>query len=97
MLKDKVAIVTGGTRGIGRAIVLALAKQGAKVAFNYLKSDTQAKDVVREAEALGVEALSYKFDVRDFKAAKEFVDKVKEHFGTLDSSAVCFALVALMV
>ena len=84
MLKDKVAIVTGGTRGIGRAIVLALAKQGAKIAFNYLKSDAQAKDVAKEAEALGAEALSYKFDVRDFKAAKDFVGKAKEHFGTLD-------------
>lgn len=84
MLKDKVAIVTGGTRGIGRAIVLALAKEGAKVAFNYLKSDAQAKAVLKEAEALGTEALCDKFDVRDFKAAKEFVDKVKERFGTLD-------------
>lgn len=84
MLKDKVAIVTGGTRGIGKAIVLALAKEGAKVGFNYLKSDAQAKDLLKEVKAFGSEALSYKVDVRDLGAIKEFVGKVKEHFGTLD-------------
>ncbi|MDD5005576.1 MAG: 3-oxoacyl-[acyl-carrier-protein] reductase [Candidatus Omnitrophica bacterium] len=84
MLKNKIAIVTGGTRGIGRAIVLALAKQGVKVAFNYLKSDKEAKEVLKEVSDLGSEALSFKFDVRDFNLAKEFVEKVKEYFGGLD-------------
>lgn len=84
MLKNKVAIVTGGTRGIGRAIVLALAKEGVKVAFNYLKSEDEARQLLKEVKDLGVEALSYKFDVRDFDLAKEFVAKVKEYFGGLD-------------
>jgi len=66
MLKNKVAIVTGGTRGIGKAIVLALAKEGVKVAFNYNKSDDRAKEVLKEVKQLGSEALSFKFDVRDF-------------------------------
>ena len=84
MLKNKVAIVTGGTRGIGRAIVLALAKEGAKVAFNYVKSEKEAGEIIKEVKDLGSEAFSYKFDVRDFDLAKEFVDKVKGHFGGLD-------------
>lgn len=84
MLKDKVAIVTGGTRGIGRQIVLALARQGAKVAFNYLKSDNEAKSLLKEIDSLGSKALSYKFDVRDFDLAKEFVEKAREYFGGLD-------------
>ena len=82
--KDKVAIVTGGTRGIGRAIVLALAKNGVKVAFNYIKSDQEAKSLLKEVKDLGPEALSYKFDVRDFNLAKEFVEKTKEYFDRLD-------------
>jgi len=84
MLKGKVAIVTGGTRGIGRAIVLALAKEGAKVAFNYVKSEKEAGEIIKEVKDLGSEAFSHKFDVRDFDLAKEFVDKVKGHFGGLD-------------
>jgi len=84
MLKNKVAIVTGGTRGIGKAIVLALAKEGVKVAFNYTKSDDRAKEVLKEVKELGSEALSFKFDVRDFNSAKEFTEKVKEYFGGLD-------------
>lgn len=84
ILKNKIAIVTGGTRGIGRAIVLSLAKEGVKVAFNYKKSDNEAKALLKEVDSLGSKALSYKFDVRDFNLAKEFVDKVKEYFGGLD-------------
>lgn len=84
MLKGKVAIVTGGTRGIGREIVLSLAKQGAKVAFNYKLSDSEAKELLKEVDNFGSEALSYKFDVRDSNSAKEFVEKVREYFGGLD-------------
>jgi len=84
MLKGKVAIVTGGTRGIGRAIVLALAKEGAKIAFNYIKSDNESKALLKEVDGLGSEALSYKFDVRNLDSAKEFVEKTREYFGGLD-------------
>ena len=82
--KDKVAIVTGASRGIGRSIALELAKEGAKVAFNYLKSDAEAKSLLNEIKELGSEGLSFKSDIRDLETAKEFVDQVKAYFGSLD-------------
>ncbi len=83
-LKDKVAIVTGGAKGIGRAIVLRLAESGADVAFTYLKSSREADQVAKEVEGLGRKALALQMDVRDFDKAKELVEKVKQHFGKLD-------------
>jgi 3-oxoacyl-[acyl-carrier protein] reductase len=84
MLENKVAIVTGGSRGIGRSIVLTLAKAGVKVAFNYLKSEQEAQQLLKEIEAMGSEALCLKSDTRDYEASREFVEKVKSHFGSLD-------------
>jgi 3-oxoacyl-[acyl-carrier protein] reductase len=84
MLKDKVAIVTGGTRGIGRAIVLMLARQGAKVVFTYLKSIDQAESLILETEKLGARALGLQMDVRDFQKAKELIEKTKTAFKGLD-------------
>ena len=83
-MKDKVAIVTGGTRGIGKAIVLELAKKGCNVAFNYSKSEEQANALVKEIESQGVKALAKKLDVSDFEAAKSMVKEVKETFGQID-------------
>lgn len=84
MFKDKVAIVTGATRGIGRAIALELAQGGAKVAFNYAKSDEEAKSLVKEIRDLGAEAFSYKCDVRDFEKVKKFAQDTIEKLGGLD-------------
>jgi 3-oxoacyl-[acyl-carrier protein] reductase len=84
MLKGKVAIVTGGTRGIGRAIVLMLARQGAKVVFTYLKSIDQAESLILETEKLGARALGLQMDVRDFQKAKELIEKTKTAFEGLD-------------
>ncbi len=83
-LRDKVAIITGGTRGIGRAIVLELANHGANIAFNYNKSIEEAKELVQEVEKLGGRALACQADVRDFSAVKEMIDKIKNHYGSLD-------------
>ncbi|MDR4503994.1 MAG: 3-oxoacyl-[acyl-carrier-protein] reductase [Candidatus Scalindua sp.] len=83
-MKDKAAIVTGGTRGIGRAIVLELARNGCNVAFNYAKSGDLAKALVTEVESLGVKALAKQADVADFEAAKNMVTEVKEEFGQID-------------
>ena len=82
--KDKVAIVTGGSRGIGRAVVLMLADNGCNVAFNYLSSKDAADALVKEAEAKGVRCLASQVDVRDFTAVKAWVAEMKEKFGRLD-------------
>ena len=82
--KGKSAIVTGGTRGIGKAIVLELARRGANVAFNYSKSSDEAKKLKAEIEALGVKAFAAQCDVADTAAAADFVGQVKEAFGTID-------------
>ena len=78
------AIVTGGTRGIGKAIVLELARRGANVAFNYSKSADEAEVLRVEVEKLGVKAIAAQCDVASTEAAAEFVGQVKEAFGTID-------------
>jgi 3-oxoacyl-[acyl-carrier protein] reductase len=78
------AIVTGGTRGIGKAIVIELARRGANVAFNYSKSADEAEALKSEVEALGVKAVAEQCDVANTEAAAEFVSKVKEAFGSID-------------
>jgi len=83
-LKNKVAIVTGGTRGIGRAIVLKLAQEGADIAFTYLKSSQDAEELQRAVDKLGRKCLALQIDVRDFDKSRELVEKVKQDFGRLD-------------
>ena len=83
-LKDRVAIVTGGTRGIGRAIVFELVQHGAKVAFTYLKSDESAGIILDEVKELKGEAEAIKADVRMFEDAKKAVEETLKKFGRLD-------------
>lgn len=78
------AIVTGGTRGIGKAIALELAKRGANVAFNYSKSADEAEKLKAEIEGLDVKTFAAQCDVANTEAAAEFVGQVKEAFGTVD-------------
>lgn len=84
VFKDRVAIVTGATRGIGRAIALELAKGGAKVAFNYAKSDDEAKALAKEIKNLGSEVFSSKCDIRDFEKVKKFAQDAIQELGGLD-------------
>lgn len=80
----RAAIVTGGTRGIGRAIAVELARRGADVAFNYAKSAEAADTLKSEIESLGVRALSLQCDVGNTEAAAEMVKQVKDTFGRID-------------
>jgi 3-oxoacyl-[acyl-carrier protein] reductase len=80
----KSAIITGATRGIGKAIALELAKRGANIAFNYAKSAVEAEKLKAEIESLGVKALAEQCDVANTENSAEFVKKVKEAFGTVD-------------
>jgi 3-oxoacyl-[acyl-carrier protein] reductase len=78
------AIVTGGTRGIGKAIVLELARRGANVAFNYSRSADEAEALRGEVEALGVKAFAAQCDVADTERVAAYVGEVKDAFGGLD-------------
>lgn len=84
MLENKVALVTGAGRGIGRAIAIALAKEGAEVVINYNGSEERAKEVKQTIEENGGKASIYKCNVSDFEACEAMIkDIVKEH-GRLD-------------
>ena len=83
-LEGMKAIVTGGSLGIGAAIARELARQGASVAINYRKHDTEAKQVVADIEGLGRKGLAVKADVASFADAQRMVDEVVEKFGGLD-------------
>ena len=81
---NKVVIVTGGARGIGRSIVLALCKEGADCAFTYTKNTVAAESLTKEIQSMGRRAMPFKLDVRDFEGTKTFVEEVKKEFGRID-------------
>lgn len=84
MLSGKKVLVTGASRGIGRAIALELARQGADVAVNYSGSEAKANEVVDEIKALGQDAIAIQCNVADSEQVTEMVNKTIEHFGRLD-------------
>ncbi len=83
-LANKAAIVTGGSRGIGSAIALDLARNGAHVAVNYRRSVDKVRDVVKQIEAMGCKGLAVQANVASFEDAQRMVDTVLDEFGGLD-------------
>ncbi len=84
LLENKVAIITGGSRGIGEAIALRFAEQGAHVAFTYLSSEERAKVLESKLQSFGVKAKAYKSDAGNYEAAEQLVAAVISEFGTVD-------------
>ncbi len=84
LLQNKVALITGATRGIGKGIAIHFAKNGANVAFTYVSSEEKAKALEAELKTFGIKAKGYKSDAGDFKAADELVTNVVAEFGTID-------------
>ncbi len=84
LLQNKVAIVTGSGRGIGRAIALKYAQEGADVVITDLRCDEAVEQFVAELQALGVRAKAYASDASNFEAAHELVKQVVEDFGRVD-------------
>ncbi|MEK3808966.1 3-oxoacyl-[acyl-carrier-protein] reductase [Bacillus sp. FSL H8-0547] len=84
MTEGKTALVTGASRGIGRAIALELARNGVNVAVNYAGSEAKANEVVDEIKALGREAFAVQADVSDSDSVSAMVKETVERFGRLD-------------
>jgi 3-oxoacyl-[acyl-carrier protein] reductase len=84
LLKNKIAIVSGASRGIGRAIAQRLAREGVNVAFNYLQNKSGAEDLEKELLNIGIKAKASQVDIKDFDVVAAWVKKTKEFFGGLD-------------
>ena len=94
-LDNKIALVTGGARGIGAATVLRLAHEGADVAFTYQRNESHAAEVAGQVEALGRKARAVRADGRDPAAMQDLVDGVVAEFGRIDvlvNNAAAFIL-----
>ncbi len=85
LLEGKVALITGGTRGIGRAIATTFAQQGASVAFTFRSSVEKAQALEQELKDLGVEAKGYQTDAGDFEAVETMVADLMATFGRVDA------------
>lgn len=84
LLQGKNALITGASKGIGRAMAIRFAQEGANVGFTYLSSVAQGEALQKELEALGVKAIGYRSDASDYQAAEQLITQFIANFGTLD-------------
>ena len=84
LLKGKTAVITGAARGIGKAIALKFAQEGANIAFTDLAINEDAENTKKEIEALGVKVKAYASNAADFQQTEQVVNQIIEDFGTLD-------------
>lgn len=84
LLSGKVAIITGSSRGIGRATALRFAQEGARIVCNYVSRGDKAEEVVRQAKSLGTDAIAVKADVSYKEDAKRLVEETLNNFGRID-------------
>lgn len=82
-LENRVAVITGGAKGIGKGIALAFAKEGADIVFSYYHSEKEAKATSEELQALGVKALAVKADIRSEEDIRKMFEITKQEFGTI--------------
>ena len=83
-LKDKVCLVTGGSRGIGRAICLVMAQAGCNVIINYREKMDQAQKTLGDIEKFGVKGMAVKADIANYIDVKNMIEKVIDNFGRID-------------
>jgi 3-oxoacyl-[acyl-carrier protein] reductase len=84
LLKGKVAIITGATRGIGKGIALKFAKEGADIAFTYVSSEEKAKALEKELTAFNIKAKGYQSNAGVYEEAQTLIESVVEEFGQID-------------
>lgn len=78
-MHNKTAIITGGSRGLGRDMALNLAKEGVHIIFSYVKNKSRAHEVISEIESLGQKAMAFPFDANHYKSGEEFIAKVTDY------------------
>src|SRR6266571_5208855 len=84
LLENKVALITGGSRGIGKGIAQKFAEQGANVAFTFLSSVEKARQFEEELQKQGIKAKGYQSNAADFASAEKLVEDILKDFGALD-------------
>ena len=84
LLQGKIALITGASKGIGRAVALSYAEHGADVAFTYLSSVEQGQALEAELQSKGVRAKGYRSDASNFTQAEKLINDVITEFGALD-------------
>src|SRR4030095_13636113 len=83
-LRNRVALITGGTRGIGRGIALRLAKEGARIAIGYRTNKNIAQNTLRQLQAAGADCVAVEADITTAARSEQFVNNVTDRFGRLD-------------